>query len=56
MPLRVAQSGGGDQPGSAGPGAGWYRRNARRVGLQTPVRSYLITVAVLTGLALAIPR
>jgi hypothetical protein len=33
----------------------WYRRNARRVGLQTPARGYLITVAVLTGLALAIP-
>jgi hypothetical protein len=33
----------------------WYRRNARRVGLQTPARGYLITVAVLTALALAIP-
>jgi hypothetical protein len=33
----------------------WYRRNARRVGLQTPARGYLITVAVFTGLALAIP-
>lgn len=33
----------------------WYRRSARRVGLQTPARGYLITVAVLTALALAIP-
>jgi hypothetical protein len=33
----------------------WYRRNARRVGLQTPARGYLITVAALTALALAIP-
>jgi len=33
----------------------WYRRNARRVGLQTPARGYLITVAVLTALALVIP-
>jgi hypothetical protein len=33
----------------------WYRRNARRVGLQTPALGYLVTVAVLTGLALAIP-
>jgi hypothetical protein len=33
----------------------WYRRNAHQVGLQTPARGYLITVAVLTGLALLIP-
>lgn len=33
----------------------WYRRNARRVGLQTPARGYVITVAVLTILALAAP-
>jgi hypothetical protein len=33
----------------------WYRRNARRVGLQTPARGYVITVAVLTGLALILP-
>ena len=33
----------------------WYRRNARRVGLQTPARSYVITVAVLTALTLVIP-
>ena len=33
----------------------WYRRNARRVGLQTPARGYVITVAVLTVLALAVP-
>jgi len=33
----------------------WYRRNARRVGLQTPARGYVITVAVLTALALIIP-
>lgn len=33
----------------------WYRGNARRVGLQTPARSYVITVAVLTALALVIP-
>ncbi len=33
----------------------WYRRSARRVGLQTPARGYLITVAVLMVLALAIP-
>jgi hypothetical protein len=33
----------------------WYRRNARRVGLQTPARGSVITVAVLTVLALAIP-
>jgi hypothetical protein len=33
----------------------WYRRNARRVGLQTPARGYVVTVAVLTGLALVLP-
>jgi len=33
----------------------WYRRNARRVGLQTPVRGYILTVAGLTVLALVIP-
>jgi hypothetical protein len=33
----------------------WYRRNARRVGLQTPARGYLLTVAALTALALVIP-
>lgn len=33
----------------------WYRRHARRVGLRTPSRGYLITVAVLTGLALVLP-
>ncbi|HEY6499874.1 MAG TPA: hypothetical protein VIZ20_10640 [Streptosporangiaceae bacterium] len=33
----------------------WYRRNARRVGLQTPARGYVITVAVLTALALVVP-
>ena len=33
----------------------WYGRNARRVGLQTPARGYVITVAVLTALALVIP-
>lgn len=33
----------------------WYQGNARRVSLQTPARGYLITVAVLTGLAVAIP-
>jgi hypothetical protein len=33
----------------------WYRRNARRVGLQTPARGYIITVAVLTALALMVP-
>jgi hypothetical protein len=33
----------------------WYRGNARRVGLQTPARSYVITVAVLTALAVVIP-
>ena len=33
----------------------WYGRNARRVGLQTPARGYVITVAVLTVVALVIP-
>jgi hypothetical protein len=33
----------------------WYRRNARRVGLQTPARGFVITVAVLTVLAVVIP-
>src|ERR1700760_2160022 len=33
----------------------WYRWNARRVGLQTPARGYVVTVAVLTGLALVLP-
>jgi hypothetical protein len=33
----------------------WYRRHARRVGLQTPARGYVITLAVLTLLALLVP-
>ena len=33
----------------------WYRRHARRVGLRTPSRSYLITIGVLTGLAVILP-
>lgn len=33
----------------------WYRRHARRVGLRTPSRGYVITVGVLTGLALILP-
>jgi hypothetical protein len=33
----------------------WYRRNARRVGLQTPARGYLLSGIVLTVLALVIP-
>ncbi len=33
----------------------WYRRHARRIGLRTPSRGYLITMAVLTGLALVVP-
>jgi hypothetical protein len=33
----------------------WYRRNALRVGLQTPARGYVVTVAALTLLALVIP-
>lgn len=34
---------------------GWYRRHARRIGLKTPARAYLITVTALTGLALILP-
>ena len=33
----------------------WYRWHARRVGLQTPARGYIITTAVLTALAVVIP-
>lgn len=33
----------------------WYRRNARRVGLATPARGYVVTVALLTVLAVAVP-
>src|ERR1700759_561060 len=33
----------------------WSRRHARRIGLQTPARGYVIPVAVLTALALIIP-
>ena len=33
----------------------WYRWHARRVGLATPARGYLVTTAVLTILALVIP-
>ena len=33
----------------------WYRWNARRVGLQTPARGYIVTTAVLTVLALVVP-
>ena len=33
----------------------WYRRHARRAGVWTPARGYLITGVVLTVLALAIP-
>ena len=33
----------------------WYRRNARRVGLATPARGYIMTTVVLTVLALVIP-
>jgi hypothetical protein len=33
----------------------WYRWNARRVGLQTPARASVVTVATLTVLALVIP-
>ena len=33
----------------------WYRGNARRVGLATPARGYIVTTAVLTVLALVIP-
>ena len=33
----------------------WYRRHARRAGVWTPARGYLITGVVLTVLALAVP-
>jgi hypothetical protein len=33
----------------------WYRRNARRVGLATPARGFVVATAALTMLALAIP-
>jgi hypothetical protein len=33
----------------------WYRRHARRSGLKTPARGYLITVTALTALALFLP-
>jgi hypothetical protein len=33
----------------------WYRWNARRVGVATPARGYIITVAVLTALAVVVP-
>jgi hypothetical protein len=33
----------------------WYRRHARRIGLRTPARGYLITVIVLTVIALVLP-
>ncbi|HEX3713720.1 MAG TPA: hypothetical protein VHV09_13095 [Trebonia sp.] len=33
----------------------WYRWNARRVGLATPARGYVITVAALTAVAVAVP-
>lgn len=33
----------------------WYRRHARLVGLRTPARGYVTTVAVLTALALVLP-
>ena len=33
----------------------WYRWNARRVGLATPARGYIVTTVVLTILALVIP-
>ncbi len=33
----------------------WYRWHARRVGLQTPARGYIVTTAVLTVLAVVIP-
>jgi len=33
----------------------WYRWNARRVGLQTPARGYIVTTAVLTVLAVVLP-
>ncbi len=33
----------------------WYRRHARRAGLQTPARGYVVTGVVLTVLALLLP-
>jgi hypothetical protein len=33
----------------------WYQRNARRVGLTTPARGYIITSAILTALAFFLP-
>jgi hypothetical protein len=33
----------------------WYRRHARRIGVKTPARGYLITVAALTAVALVLP-
>jgi hypothetical protein len=33
----------------------WYRRHARRAGLQTPARGYVVTGVVLTALALLLP-
>src|SRR6185437_2686848 len=33
----------------------WYRRHARRIGVRTPSRGYLITVSAVTALALALP-
>ncbi|HET7012606.1 MAG TPA: hypothetical protein VFI65_01765 [Streptosporangiaceae bacterium] len=33
----------------------WYRRHARRIGLRTPARAYLITVGAVTVLALVLP-
>jgi uncharacterized membrane protein len=33
----------------------WYRRHARRAGIQTPARGYLITGVILTVLVLALP-
>jgi hypothetical protein len=33
----------------------WYWRHARRIGLQTPSRGYLVTTAIIVGLAIVIP-
>lgn len=33
----------------------WYRRHARQVGMRTPSRGYVITMAVLTGLTVILP-
>jgi len=33
----------------------WYRRHARRIGVQTPARGYIATGVVLTALALLLP-